>query len=320
MNEISYRHCAHLVFGLAGFTLGLCGLSGIAGCATGPGPASSDPQSPRAAAASSETSASAAEEMAAGERLTWLRGHWIGDHNSETWVPVGDTLVGIGFGVRGNRTAFFEVMQIEERDGVLTLTAMPNGLRVVTFGATDMAAQAVGFANPEHDHPQRIAYQRAGELLHIHLAGQGRPDFRGQSKRATLAASRELDAADRRFAADSAARGADAWAETFVSDGAMWTRRGGRIEGREAIRAAMAAVFAGGVQSLSWEPLHSGLSPRGDLGFTAGRYRLTRRTDDGKDEILDDGSYVTIWQKQPDGRWRAGFDAGFSDLPVTPAP
>jgi ketosteroid isomerase-like protein len=55
---------------------------------------------------------------------------------------------------------------------------------------------------------------------------------------------------------------------------------------------------------LSWEPLGGDVSTGGDLGFTYGIYEL-RVTD-----TSFTGTYVSIWKKQPDGKWKFVLDSG----------
>ena len=251
--------------------------------------------------------------------LAWLAGHWAGEGTSETWVVAGDALIGVGFGVRGTHTLFFEVMIAREIDGALTLTALPNGLKAVDFPADELQGQKVGFANPDNHHPQRIRYHRDQEILNVYVGGPNKPESETVAQRVDPVPSPALEEIDRRFAADAAARGADSWAETYEPEGAIWTRRSGFITGTEAIRANMAGVFESD-STLDWEPRASGLSPGGDMGFTTGRYRLLRRAGSGATaadkrvyQKLEGGYYVTVWRRQPDGAWRAVFDAGLPD-------
>ena len=52
--------------------------------------------------------------------------------------------------------------------------------------------------------------------------------------------------------------------------------------------------------SIEWEPTRVGLNPAGDLGFTAGRYRMTTAAPD-KPAIT--GEYVEVWKKSR-GDWK----------------
>jgi len=56
--------------------------------------------------------------------------------------------------------------------------------------------------------------------------------------------------------------------------------------------------------TLSWKPLTGNIAGSNDLGYTYGVYRLQL-----PDTALS-GTYVTIWKKQPDGKWKFVLDSG----------
>lgn len=58
--------------------------------------------------------------------------------------------------------------------------------------------------------------------------------------------------------------------------------------------------------SLHWEPALAGIAGSNDLGFTTGPYRLVRGA-----EVLQ-GSFLTIWQRDSEGRWRWYLDHGLA--------
>jgi ketosteroid isomerase-like protein len=63
---------------------------------------------------------------------------------------------------------------------------------------------------------------------------------------------------------------------------------------------------------LSWEPLFGKISESNDLGYTYGIHTTTIRA---TGEVTK-GTYVTVWQKQPDGSWKFVLDTGTEGLPV----
>ena len=60
--------------------------------------------------------------------------------------------------------------------------------------------------------------------------------------------------------------------------------------------------------SLTWEPLKAVAS--GNLGYTFGGYTLTTKTNDGKRDTIQYGTYVSIWKRKKDGSWRYVLDTG----------
>jgi ketosteroid isomerase-like protein len=115
--------------------------------------------------------------------------------------------------------------------------------------------------------------------------------------------------ADRQFARDTAARGADGWAETFLENGVMFPQAG-RVEGREAIRKRMAGAFAPENPRLLWEPTDATVAASGELGYTLGHWRSVTAGAAGEDSILAAGNYVSIWKKDADGAWKVAVDIG----------
>lgn len=58
--------------------------------------------------------------------------------------------------------------------------------------------------------------------------------------------------------------------------------------------------------TLSWEPRNGSVAGSGDLGYTYGIYAL-KPTE--KDTIIY-GTYVSIWKKEKDGKWKYVLDSG----------
>lgn len=59
---------------------------------------------------------------------------------------------------------------------------------------------------------------------------------------------------------------------------------------------------------LEWEPLGGDVAKSGDLGYTYGTYLLS------SDSSEQRGTYVTIWRKTDDGKWKFVMDAGTQGL------
>ena len=68
---------------------------------------------------------------------------------------------------------------------------------------------------------------------------------------------------------------------------------------------------------LSWDPDVAEISASGELGYTAGPYRIRP----GRDaEPTGFGHYVSVWKKQDDGAWRVFLDIGIPHGRQEPAP
>jgi hypothetical protein len=65
---------------------------------------------------------------------------------------------------------------------------------------------------------------------------------------------------------------------------------------------------------LVWTPTKIDVSQDGTLGYTWGRYDFTTRGKDGKASV-DTGVYITIWKRDPAGKWKIAYDGG-PELPT----
>lgn len=61
---------------------------------------------------------------------------------------------------------------------------------------------------------------------------------------------------------------------------------------------------------LAWQPAFAGMSAAGDLGFTTGPWEFKEDVKD--EEPAGYGHFVTLWKKQPDGKWRFVVDLGIN--------
>lgn len=83
--------------------------------------------------------------------------------------------------------------------------------------------------------------------------------------------------------------------------------------GNGPIREVMTKMMGEGF-SLEWTPTGSEVAASGDLGFTSGTYKATMGG------TMEQGKYVTIWKKQPDGQWKVRADIFNSDAAPAAAP
>jgi ketosteroid isomerase-like protein len=64
---------------------------------------------------------------------------------------------------------------------------------------------------------------------------------------------------------------------------------------------------------LGWTPLRAEIASSGDLGYTFGGFAYRTKTKRGIDTVYY-GNYITVWHKQPDGKWKFLIDGG-TDTP-----
>jgi len=83
--------------------------------------------------------------------------------------------------------------------------------------------------------------------------------------------------------------------------------------GRPAIQQALGGLIAAGLNQLILRT--DKIEVSGDLTYAIGRYQLTIKPASGA-EIHDEGKYLLVYRRQPDGQWRAVADMFNSDLPA----
>lgn len=101
----------------------------------------------------------------------WLAGAWLMESGAawadEHWsAPRGGMMMGAGRTGFGPDLSQWESTRIVRKpDGRLAFIAQPSGGKASEFPLVTMSDAAIEFANPAHDFPQRIRYERVGQLL-----------------------------------------------------------------------------------------------------------------------------------------------------------
>lgn len=118
----------------------------------------------------------AAASPAPVDDLAWMAGSWVqeapgpdgGDRwTEESWTgPRGGVMLGHSRSGRGETLREFEFLQLQPgADGELTYIARPQGGAPVAFRLVQRDAMSATFENPAHDYPQRIRYERKGDVM-----------------------------------------------------------------------------------------------------------------------------------------------------------
>lgn len=109
---------------------------------------------------------------------------------------------------------------------------------------------------------------------------------------------------DREFSARSAETGYDKAFVEFAHPEAVLLRENQLpIIGKESIRELFEESSAPGI-TLTWEPLGGNIAGSGDLGYTYGVFEIKN------DSLIETGTYVSIWKKDPEGEWKYILDSG----------
>ena len=115
--------------------------------------------------------------------LAWLTGSWSstdarGHSSEEHWTtPRNGLMLGTHRDLRGKR-ASFEFLRIVQRGKTLVYIASPSGGKPTEFALESLERQRAVFANPEHDWPKRLIYERKKKTLHVTAEGKTARDMR----------------------------------------------------------------------------------------------------------------------------------------------
>jgi hypothetical protein len=105
-----------------------------------------------------------------------MSGHWVGSADDvemeEAWIePNGGVMLGVHRDVTPGKSAIFEYLRIEDRDGTVVYIASPMGRGATEFPLLLLGERVAVFENPDHDFPQRIIYRRNGDRLTAQIEG-----------------------------------------------------------------------------------------------------------------------------------------------------
>jgi uncharacterized protein (TIGR02246 family) len=142
-------------------------------------------------------------------------------------------------------------------------------------------------------------------------APQAAPDTREADERAI----REIEI---EWSKAVAAKDVERCMSFYADDASVFETGSPMFTGKDTIRKGFDAIFAMPGASVSFQTAKVVAARGGDLAYTYGTYAMTMNDAKGK-PVNDKGKYVTVYAKQPDGKWKAVADIRNSDLPA-PAP
>lgn len=105
----------------------------------------------------------------------------------------------------------------------------------------------------------------------------------------------------------------------YAADAVMLVPDLPAMKGTDAIRNGVATVLKDPHMTLTFSPSVVMVSKDGDMAYTQGYYVMTYSEPRTGATMVEKGKYVTVYQKQPDGSWKAVEDINNADAPATPA-
>jgi uncharacterized protein (TIGR02246 family) len=107
---------------------------------------------------------------------------------------------------------------------------------------------------------------------------------------------------------------ADGWVACFADDGIQMPPNFGTNAGKAAIRGWNKGFL--GLFSCQLKLSVDEVQVVADWAFERGRYDITLAPKSGGASVDDNGKYITVYQRQPDGGWRIARDIWNSDRPL----
>ncbi len=93
----------------------------------------------------------------------------------------------------------------------------------------------------------------------------------------------------------------------WTEDAVVYPPREAPVAGKAAIRKYVGESLKVPGFAISWKPGEAVVSASGDLGYTTGTNSFTFPNAQGQ-LTTSHGRYVTVWRKEPGGRWRCVID------------
>ena len=135
------------------------------------------------------------------------------------------------------------------------------------------------------------------------------PDTRA----ADVQAIKDIEAA---WVKDANTKDADKWASYYTEDASALFPGSATLNGKAAVKAAMAPFMADPNFSLTFQSTRAMASKGGDMVYSQGTYTMTMTNPKTKKPMTDKGKYLTVYTKQADGSWKAVADTFNSDSPM----
>jgi len=87
---------------------------------------------------------------------------------------------------------------------------------------------------------------------------------------------------------------------------------------KDNVRRLWTDLFASPGLALSWRTIRVEVAKSGEMAYATGTYELTANDASGN-PTTDHGKYLTVWEKQSDGKWKCGADIWNSDIAASTA-
>ena len=114
-----------------------------------------------------------------------------------------------------------------------------------------------------------------------------------------------------------AKRDAAALANMYADDAALASPDSDLVSGKDAIAKEVQGFASDPKFSIEFKSDRVQVAKSGDLAYTRGRYTMTTTDPKTNGPYTSKGNYLTVWQRQADGSWKAVEDFVTTGAPPT---
>lgn len=139
------------------------------------------------------------------------------------------------------------------------------------------------------------------------------------AKTDTSAIERQIQANEARWNKAYGERDGKALAAMYADDAALANPGEHLIRGKDAIGKATAAFASDPALKVAFSANRIQVAQSGDLAYTRGNYTMTMTNPGTRKPETHTGYYLTVWQKQSDGNWKAVEDFITPGKPLAPS-
>ena len=117
------------------------------------------------------------------------------------------------------------------------------------------------------------------------------------------------------WAAAAQAKDAEKFVSVYAPDATVILEDSPDFRGVDAVRDAITGMMKDPNFALSFEADNVVVARSGDMAYETGTYAMTM-SDPAQKPAPENGHYVVVWRKQPDGAWKVVLDVPVSDPPA----
>ena len=125
-----------------------------------------------------------------------------------------------------------------------------------------------------------------------------------------------LKAFETEWSKSAADKSVETWVQHYTDDASVLLPNAPIFTGKAAITAALKPLMADPNYSLTFGSVRMDVAKSGELGFAQGTYTMTLSDSKTKAPTTEKGKYLTVYQKQADGNWKAVEDTFMADEPA----